>query len=73
MGKQLADAIDRQSSEDGLSVSFCADSGRPSSPVCLIVALHDLKSQPQPVTTHPKYANDISDEAILDEWFESPY
>lgn len=40
---KLADAIDWQSFEDGLSGSFCAANGRPSCPVRLMVALHYLK------------------------------
>ena len=59
---KLADAIDWQSFEDGLSGSFCADNGRPSCPVRLMVALHYLK-----------YASGMSDEAVLDEWLENPY
>lgn len=59
---KLADAIDWQSFEDGLSASFCADNGRPSCPVRLMVALHYLK-----------YASGMSDEAVLDEWLENPY
>ena len=51
---KLADAIDWQSFEDGLSASFCADNGRPSCPVRLMVALHYLK-----------YASGMSDEAVL--------
>ena len=54
---KLADAIDWKSFEDGLSASFCADNGRPSCPVRLMVALHYLK-----------YASGMSDEAVLDEW-----
>ena len=53
---KLADAIDWQSFEDGLSASFCADNGRPSCPVRLMVALHYLK-----------YASGMSEEAVLDE------
>ena len=52
---KLADAIDWQSFEDGLSGSFCADNGRPSCPVRLLVALHYLK-----------YASGMSDEAVLE-------
>lgn len=59
---KLADAIDWQSFEDGLSASFCANNGRPSCPVRLMVALHYLK-----------YASGMSDEAVLDEWLENPY
>ena len=59
---KLADAIDWKSFEDGLSASFCADNGRPSCPVRLMVALHYLK-----------YASGMSDEAVLDEWLENPY
>ena len=59
---KLADAIDWKSSEDGLQECFCADNGRPSSPVRLMVALHYLK-----------YASGMSDEAVLDEWLENPY
>lgn len=59
---KLADAIDWKSFEDGLSGSFCADNGRPSCPVRLMVALHYLK-----------YASGMSDEAVLDEWLENPY
>ncbi len=58
---ELADAMDRQSFEDGLSGSSCADNGRPSCPVRLMVALHTLK-----------YASGMSDEAVLDEWLENP-
>ena len=53
---KLSDAIDWKSFEDGLSASFCADNGRPSCPVRLMVALHYLK-----------YASGMSDEAVLDE------
>lgn len=35
---KLADAIDWQSFEYGLSAGFCADNDRPSSPVRLMVA-----------------------------------
>ena len=59
---KLADAIDWQSFEDGLHDCFCADNGRPSCPVRLMVALHYLK-----------YASGMSDEAVLDEWLENPY
>ena len=52
---KLADAIDWKSFEDGLSGSFCADNGRPSCPVRLMVALHYLK-----------YASGMSDEAVLE-------
>lgn len=58
---KLADVIDRQSFEDGLSANFCADNGRPSCPVRLMVALHYLK-----------YASGMNDEAVLDEWLENP-
>ena len=51
---KLADAIDWQSFEDGLSASFCADNGRPSCPVRLMVALHYLK-----------YASGMSDEGSV--------
>ena len=37
---KLADAIDWKSFEDGLQECFCADNGRPSCPVRLMVALH---------------------------------
>ena len=46
----------------GLHDCFCADNGRPSCPVRLMVALHYLK-----------YASGMSDEAVLDEWLENPY
>ena len=59
---KLANAIDWQSFEDGLHDCFCADNGRPSCPVRLMVALHYLK-----------YASGMSDEAVLDEWLENPY
>ncbi len=59
---KLADAIDWKSFEDGLQEYFCADNGRPSCPVRLMVALHYLKS-----------ASGMSDEAVLDEWLENPY
>ena len=59
---KLADAIDWKSFEDGLQEYFCADNGRPSCPVRLMVALHYLK-----------YASGMSDEAVLDEWLENPY
>ncbi len=59
---KLADAIDWQSFEAGLSEYFCADNGRPSCPVRLMVDLHYLK-----------YASGMSDEAVLDEWLENPY
>lgn len=59
---KLADAIDWQSFEDGLQECFCADNGRPSCSVRLMVALHYLK-----------YASGMSDEAVLDEWLENPY
>lgn len=59
---KLADSIDWQSFEDGLSACFCADNGRPSCPVRLMVALQYLK-----------YASGMSDEAVLDEWLENPY
>ena len=51
---KLADAIDWQSFEDGLSASFCADNGRPFCPVRLMVALHYLK-----------YASGMSDRTAL--------
>ena len=53
---KLADAIDWQSFEDGLSASFCAITVVPPCPVRLMVALHYLK-----------YASGMSDEAVLDE------
>ncbi len=59
---KLADAIDWKSFEDGLSEFFCADNGRPSCSVRLMVALHYLK-----------YASGMSDEAVLNEWLENPY
>ncbi|OQA86892.1 MAG: hypothetical protein BWY31_01109 [Lentisphaerae bacterium ADurb.Bin242] len=59
---KLADTIDWRSFEDGLEECFCADNGRPSCPVRLMVALHYLK-----------YASGMSDEAVLDEWLENPY
>jgi len=59
---KLADAIDWQSFEDGLEDCFCADNGRPSCPVRLMVGLHYLK-----------YASGMSDGAVLDEWLENPY
>lgn len=59
---KLVDAIDRQSVEDGLSVSLCTDNGRTTGPVRLLVALHDFK-----------YASNLSNEAILDEWLENSY
>ena len=59
---KLADAIDWQSFEDGLQECFCADNGRSSCSVRLMVALHYLK-----------YASGMSDEAVLDEWLENPY
>lgn len=59
---KLADAIDWKSFEDGLQSCFCADNGRPSCPVRLMVGLHYLK-----------YAGGMSDEAVLDEWLENPY
>jgi transposase IS4 family protein len=59
---KLADAIDWQSFEDGLRECFCANNGRPSCSVRLMVALHYLK-----------YASGMSDEAVLAEWLENPY
>jgi IS5 family transposase len=59
---KLADTIGWQSFDDGLSECFCADNGRPSCPVKLMVALSYLK-----------YASGMSDEAVLDEWLETPY
>ncbi len=59
---KLADAIDWQSFDDGLQECFCADNGRPSSPVRLMVGLHYLK-----------YASGMSDDAVLEEWLENPY
>lgn len=50
---KLADAIDWKSFEDGLQEYFCADNGRPSCPVRLMVALHYLK-----------YASGMSAEAV---------
>lgn len=59
---KLADSIDWQSFEEGLEDCFCADNGRPSCPVRLMVALQYLK-----------YASGMSDESVLDEWLENPY
>ena len=59
---KLADAIDWQSFEDGLRECFCANNGRPSCSVRLMVALHYLK-----------YASGMSAEAVLAEWLENPY
>ena len=59
---KLADAIDWQRFENGLYECFCADNGRPSCPVRLMVALHYLK-----------YASGMSEEAALAEWLENLY
>lgn len=58
----LADAIDWKSFEDGLQDYFCADNGRPSCPVRLMVGLHYLK-----------FAFGYSDEATIAEWRENIY
>ena len=59
---RLADEIDWKSFDEGLRDCFCPDNGRPSSPVRLMVALQYLK-----------FAFDLSDEAVLEEWVENPY
>ena len=59
---KLANAIDWKSFENGLEECFCADNGRKSLPVRLMVGLHYLK-----------YAYDMSDEGVLEEWLENPY
>jgi len=59
---RLADAIDWKSFETGLEECFCSDNGRVSLPVRLMVGLHYLK-----------YAYDMSDEGVLEEWLENPY
>ncbi len=59
---KLADAINWQSFDEGLEECFCSDNGRPSLPTRLMVGLHYLK-----------YAYDMSDEGVLEEWLENPY
>ena len=58
----LADSIDWKSFEDALESRFCADNGRPSCPVRLMVGLQYLK-----------YTAGLSDEGVLAEWCENPY
>ena len=58
----LADSIDWKSFEDALESRFCADNGRPSCPVRLMVGLQYLK-----------YTAGLSDAAVLAEWRENPY
>lgn len=59
---KLASAINWKSFEIGLAECFCADNGRKSLPPRLMVGLHYLK-----------YAYDMSDEGVLEEWLENPY
>ena len=59
---RLADEIDWKSFDEGLRDCFCPDNGRPSCPVRLMVALQYLK-----------FAFDLSDEAVLEDWVENPY
>lgn len=57
----LADSIDWKSFEDALESRFCADNGRPSCPVRLMVGLQYLK-----------YTAGLSDDGVLAEWCENP-
>ena len=59
---KLADAIDWDRFHDGMIPAFSVDKGRTSLPVRLMVGLHYLK-----------YTYDLSDEAVLEEWFQNPY
>ena len=58
----LADSIDWKSFEDALESRFCADNGRPSRPVRLMVGLQYLK-----------YTAGLGGDAVLAEWCENPY
>ena len=58
----LAGSIDWKRFEDALQERFCADNGRPSCSVRLMVALQYLK-----------YSAGLSDDAVLAEWCENPY
>jgi len=59
---KLADAIDWDSFHDGMIPAFSVDKGRTSLPVRLMVGLHYLK-----------YAYDLSDEEVLEQWLQNPY
>ena len=59
---QLSGKIDWKSLEDGLSVYYCADNGRPSVPIRLIVGIVMLRRM-----------YNQSDESVLDRWVENPY
>ena len=48
--------------EAGLEECFCSTHGRPSLPPRLLVGLHYLK-----------YAYDMSDEEVFEEWLEDTY
>ena len=59
---KLADAIEWDSFHDEMIPAFSVDKGRISLPVRLMVGLHYLK-----------YTYDLSDEVVLEEWFQNPY
>lgn len=59
---KLADVIDWDSFHDGMIPAFSVDKGRTSLPVRLMVGLHYLK-----------YAYDLSDEEVLEQWLQNPY
>ena len=59
---KLADAIDWDRFHDGMIPTFSVDKGRTSLPVRLMVGLHYLK-----------YAYDLSDEEVLEQWLQNPY
>lgn len=58
----LSKKIDWESLENGLSVYYCADNGRPGVPIRLIVGVIMLRRM-----------FNQSDESVLDRWVENPY
>ena len=59
---QLSGKIDWKSLENGLSVYYCADNGRPGVPIRLIVGVIMLRRM-----------YNQSDESVLNRWVENPY
>jgi transposase, IS5 family len=59
---QLSGKINWEDLENNLSVYYCADNGRPSVPIRLMVGVIMLRRM-----------FNLSDESILDRWVENPY
>jgi transposase, IS5 family len=59
---QLADQIQWSQFESAFAPLFCADNGRSTCPVRLMVGLHSLK-----------HTFDLSDEGTVAQWVENPY